>query len=71
MTKSAKAMAFFVVVTNKTECAEVQQDLIIQSDWRLKQQMQFTADKGKVMNIGRSNSSSTHAMTGSNLNITL
>lgn len=55
----------------KTDRAEVQQDLISLCDWRLKQQMQFTVDKGKVMDIGGSNSSCTHAIIGSKLAITM
>ena len=70
MTKLADATALFRVVKIKTDCAEVQQDLIIQSDWRLKQQMQLTVDKGTVMNIGRSNSSCTHSIIGSELAFT-
>lgn len=70
-TKSADATALFGVVEIKTVRAEVQRDLIILSDWRLKQQMQFTVDKGRVMNIGGSNSSCTRAIIGSKLAITM
>lgn len=67
----ANATALLRVVKIKTDCAEVQQDLIILSDRRLKQQVQFTVDKGKVMTVGRSNSSCMHAIKGSKLPIAM
>lgn len=39
MTKLAGAVTLFRVVKIKTDCAEVQEDFIILSVWRLKQQM--------------------------------
>lgn len=71
MTKLAGATTLFRVVKIKTDCAEVQEHFIILSVWRLKQQMQFTVDKGKVMNTGKSNSSCTHRIMGSKLAITM
>lgn len=59
------------VVKIKMDCAEVQEELIILSVWRLKKQMQFIVDKGKVMNTGKSNSSCTHTIMGSKLAITM
>lgn len=70
-TKLDDATTLFKVVKIKMDCAEVQEELIILSVWRLKQQMQFTVDKGKVMNTGKSNSSCTHTIMGSKLAITM
>lgn len=52
MTKLSNAAALFRVVKIKTDRAEVQQDLIILSDWQLNQQVLFTVAKGEETNTG-------------------